>query len=127
MRLAVSGAEVLGGADCVVPVPLHRSRRWARGFNQAAEIARHLPVRVLHALKRVRATASQTELPAAERHANVQNAFRLRRRANVTGLVVVVVDDVSTTGATLNACARVLLDEGAREVRALTAARVVSR
>jgi ComF family protein len=124
-RLASCGADVLHGADCVVPVPLHRSRRRARGFNQAAEIARYLPIPIHDALKRVRATPSQTELPAAKRHANVRNAFRQRRRANVTGRVVVVVDDVSTTGATLNACARALLDAGARQVRALTAARVV--
>jgi len=126
-RLAVDGAEVLDGADFVTPVPLHRSRRRKRGFNQAAEIARHLPVPLHHALKRVRATPSQTDLPAATRHANVRNAFALRRRAQVKGCVVVLVDDVSTTGATLDACARVLLEGGAREVRALTAARVVSR
>jgi ComF family protein len=126
-RLAVGGADVLGGADFVVPVPLHRSRRRARGFNQAAEIARHLPTPIRHALKRVRATPSQTDLPAARRHANVRNAFALRRGANVTDRVVVLVDDVSTTGATLDACARVLLEAGVREVRALTAARVVAR
>jgi ComF family protein len=126
-RLARCGADVLDGADCVVPVPLHRSRRRARGFNQAAEIARRLPLSVNHALKRVRATPSQTDLPAAKRHANVRNAFALRRRAKVTGHIVVLVDDVSTTAATLDACARVLLEAGAREVRALTAARVVSR
>ena len=127
MRLAVSGAEVLDGADCVVPVPLHRSRRRARGFNQAEEIARCLPLPMRDALRRVRATPSQTELPAAQRHANVRNAFALRRGGRMDGLVVVLVDDVSTTGATLNACARVLLDGGAREVRALTVARVVAR
>ena len=126
-RLAIAGFDVLGGADCAVPVPLHRSRKRSRGFNQAAEIARQLPIPLNHALKRVRATASQTELPAGRRHANVRKAFKLRRRAEVKGLVVVLVDDVSTTGATLNECARVLLDAGAREVRALTAARVSSR
>lgn len=122
-----SGANILAGADVVVPVPLHRSRKRARGFNQAAEIARHLPLPVADALKRTRATVSQTDLPADARHANVRNAFAVRRRINVIGRVVVLVDDVSTTGATLDACARVLLDAGAREVRALTAARVVSR
>jgi ComF family protein len=127
VRLAIHGSELLGGADCVVPVPLHRSRHRARGFNQAAEIARHLPVPVHHALRRIRATPSQTDLPAARRHANVRNAFALRRSADVHDRIVVLVDDVCTTGATLDACARVLLDGGAREVRALTAARVVSR
>jgi ComF family protein len=126
-RLVGCGAEVLDGADCVMPVPLHRSRQRTRGFNQAHEIARHLPIPMRNSLKRVRATVSQTELPAAQRHANVRNAFRLRRRASVAGLVVVLVDDVSTTGATMNACARVLLDAGAREVRALMAARALIR
>lgn len=126
-RIAAHGADVLDGAHCVVPVPLHRSRQRARGFNQAAEIARHLPVPVHDALERVRATQSQTDLAAARRHANVRNAFALRRRGNVRGRIVVLVDDVSTTGATLEACTRVLLDAGAREVRALTAARAVLR
>jgi len=121
------GRGVLEGADLVVPVPLHRSRRRARGFNQAAEIARHLPLPMSLALQRVRATASQTDLPAAKRHANVRGAFALARRARVHGAVVVLVDDVSTTGATLDACPRALVEGGAREVRALTAARVVSR
>lgn len=126
-RMRAAGAEVLTGASALVPVPLHRRRQWTRGFNQAAELARHLDLPVLHALKRVRATPSQTDLPAARRHANVRNAFALRRRCDVRGLCVVLVDDVSTTGATLEACARVLVDAGAREVRALTAARVASR
>jgi ComF family protein len=126
-RLAVHGADVLEGADLAVPVPLHRSRQRSRGFNQAAEIARHLPLPVQHALKRVRATPSQTDLPAARRHANVRDAFALRRGTDLKDRVVVLLDDVSTTGATLNACARVLLNGGADEVRALTAARVVSR
>ena len=122
------GSEMLEGADLVVPVPLHRSRRRARGFNQAAEIARHLPLPMSAALRRVRATPSQTDLPAAKRHANVREAFAVRRRADVRGAVVVLIDDVSTTGATLYACARALVQGGgAREVRALTAARVVSQ
>jgi len=122
-----AGANVLAGADIVVPVPLHRSRHRARGFNQSAEIARHLPMPVIDAVMRTRATASQTDLPAEARQANVKNAFALRRRIDVRERVAVLIDDVSTTGATLDACARVLLDAGAREVRALTAARVVSR
>lgn len=124
--LAHHGADLLNGADFVVPVPLHRSRRRARGFNQAAEIARHLQVPAAHALRRVRATCSQTDLPAAKRHANVRDAFAPVQRVAVRDRIVVVVDDVSTTGATLEACARVLRAAGAREVRALTVARVVS-
>ena len=125
--LAHHGASVLCGADVAVPVPLHRSRKRARGFNQAADIARCLPIPSVHVLKRVRSTVSQTDLPAARRHANVRNAFALRRGQHVTGLVVVLVDDVSTTGATLESCARVLKEAGAREIRALTVARVIAR
>ena len=125
--MVVSGARVLQGADIAVPVPLHRARRRARGFNQAAEIARHLTIPAVDALRRTRATASQTDLPAEARHANVKDAFAVRRLVDINGRVIVLVDDVSTTGATLEACARVLLDGGAREVRALTAARVVSQ
>ena len=125
--MVASGANVLRDADIAVPVPLHRSRKRARGFNQAAEIARHLPISPVQALKRTRATASQTDLPAEARRANVKDAFALRRGVDVKGRVIVLVDDVSTTGATLEACAGVLLDGGAREVRAITAARVVAR
>lgn len=125
-RMRVHGEDVLSGASIAVPVPLHRSRQRARGFNQAAELARHLGLPPVPALRRVRATPSQTDLPAARRHANVRGAFVLRRRIDVRGESVVLVDDVSTTGATLEACARVLKEAGAREVRAITAARVVS-
>jgi ComF family protein len=121
------GAEVLAGSDCLVPVPLHPTRRRARGFNQALDLARHLGVPVRKALRRVRATPTQTGLPAAQRHRNVRDAFALAPRApSLSGATVVLVDDVSTTGATLEACARVLKAAGAREVRALLAARVVA-
>ncbi len=126
-RMRAHCQDILDGADIVVPVPLHRRRRRARGFNQAADLARHLGVPVLSVLRRRRATPSQTDLPAARRHANVRQAFALRRSADVRGLCIVLVDDVSTTGATLEACARVLVDAGAREVRAVTAARVASK
>lgn len=126
-RMRAQGAEVLAGADVAVPVPLHRSRLRRRGFNQAEDLARQLGLPWRRALRRVRSTRSQTDLPAARRHANVRGAFAVRRRASVRGCCVVLVDDVSTTGATLEACAAVLLEAGAREVRALTAARAVSR
>jgi ComF family protein len=119
---------VLDGVDIAIPVPLHSSRRRQRGFNQALDLARGLGLPVTRALRRVRPTSSQITLPEAERHRNVRDAFApaylpwfsrsVRRR------VVVLVDDVSTTGATLDACARVLTSMGAREVRAVTAARV---
>jgi len=127
--MAAAGTLLLGDADVVVPVPLHFTRRYSRGFNQAADLASHVGLPVLHALRRRRVTATQTELPEHERHRNVDDAFTVRwgASARLRDSVVVVVDDVSTTGATLDACARVLLEAGAREVRALTAARAASR
>ena len=127
VRMRALGAEVLDGADLVVPVPLHASRERARGFNQARELARHLASPLADALTRTRRTAAQADLPAAKRHANVRDAFAIRRGARVKGCTIVLVDDVTTTGATLNACAARLLAAGAKEVRALTAARAVAR
>ena len=118
----------LDGADVVVPVPLHPSRRRQRGFNQALDLSRRLCLPVAQALNRVRATESQTALSEAERRRNVDAAFAPSRRwwirKQIAGRIVVLVDDVSTTGATLNECALVLKTLGAREVRAVTAARV---
>ena len=125
--MMASAGDLVSGVNLVVPVPLHRRRRRARGFNQAEELARHLGLEWKNVLRRTRATSSQTDLPAARRHANVRNAFSLERSHAVDGLTVLLVDDVSTTGATLNACAVALRRAGARDVRALTAARVVSR
>jgi competence protein ComFC len=122
------GSRILDDADWAIAVPLHPTRRRERGFNQAADLARHVGLPVCGALRRIRATATQTGLPAAQRHRNMRNAFAARRAAAVlAGSVVVLIDDVSTTGATLEGCARVLKQIGAREVRALTAARVVGR
>jgi ComF family protein len=125
-RMRNAGGDMLSEASIVVPVPLHRRRRRARGFNQAADLAQHLGLPVVEALRRRRATQSQTDLPAAKRHANVRGAFAIRRGVDVAGLRIVLVDDVSTTGATLESCARVLREAGALDVSALTAARVVS-
>jgi len=121
------GADLLTGAACVVPVPLHPSRRRERGFNQAVDLAREVDLPLVQALRRGRATATQASLPAAQRHRNVRGAFAITPHGTaLTGAVVVLVDDVSTTGATLEACARALKDAGVREVRALTAARVTT-
>jgi ComF family protein len=124
-RMRAAGSGLLEDADVVVPVPLHGSRERARGFNQARELARHLGRPCADALARTRKTPSQADLPAARRHANVQGAFRIAGRI-VARQTIVLIDDVSTTGATLNACAAALLDAGAKEVRALTAAKAVA-
>src|SRR3954471_3932701 len=120
------GGDILQGARCLVAVPLHGSRRRHRGFNQAADLARAIGLPVVPALRRIRATATQTGLPAGRRHGNMRGAFAVTRAAGgLKDAVVVLIDDVSTTGATLDACARALKEAGAAEVRALTAARVV--
>jgi ComF family protein len=126
-RMREAAVDLLAAADAVVAVPLHRRRRRVRGFNQAEDIARHLGCPVVDPLRRVRATAAQADLPASRRHANVRHAFAIRRGHDVRGLRLVLIDDVCTTGATLDACARVLLQAGAVDVSALTAARVPSR
>ena len=120
------GADVLQGVTSVVPVPLHPSRRRERGFNQARDLARHLGLPVVEALARVRSTAPQAQLSAAERRQNLEGAFMTTRHARrLIGATVVLVDDVSTTGATLEGCAQALRSAGVADVRALTAARVV--
>ena len=127
-----AGRELLAGADALVPVPLHWRRRWARRFNQsailAATVSRHSGVPVAAtALKRVKATAQQVGLSRSERAANVQGAFRVpdEGKPAVVGRKLVVVDDVLTSGATSDACARALLRAGARNVDLLVFARVV--
>lgn len=125
--MASQSATLLAGTDYVVPVPLHRARKRERGFNQAEDLARGLGAPVLLALCRTRPTRPQVDLPADERRDNVRHAFALRRIGHgVRGRTIVLVDDVATTGATLEACARVLKTAGAAEVRALTVARVAS-
>ena len=121
-----AGHNVLDGCDCVVPVPLHPWRRLRRGFNQAHDLAGQLARPVNDALWRVRATRAQMSLDAAARHTNVRGAFIMRPfstpAARLHGSCIVLIDDVRTTGATLDECAKVLLAGGAREVRALTVA-----
>lgn len=121
--------DVRSERAAVVPVPLAPARRRERGFNQAELIARRLashwkvPVWA-NALERVRATESQTRLTPGERLDNVRGAFRAAPHAlELRGAHVVVVDDVITTAATLNACAAALCDAGARIVSYVTFAR----
>lgn len=131
-----TGRDLLSGADAVVPVPLHPLRALERGFNQSDDLARALGLPVWRVLRRVRHGPPQASLPAARRNANVRASFavawrwRLASRAHPTvrlhNRVVVLIDDVMTTGATLEACSQALLDAGVRSVRALTVARAVA-
>jgi ComF family protein len=113
--------------DALLPVPLHRSRLRARGYNQSGLLARVagevLDVRVVDGLIRTRATAQQTRLTAAERAANVAGAFAVSPGFDPAGRSIVLIDDVVTTGSTLNACAHLLSVNGAAVVRAATLAR----
>jgi len=121
------GEELLRDARVVVPVPLHPRREFERGFNQAELLANHLGVPVARLLRRVRHTPSQIDLPKDQRRDNLNGAFAINpdpRSPIPDPRIVVLVDDVATTGSTLEACAQVLRSAGVKEVRALTAARV---
>jgi ComF family protein len=137
LMMVAAGTDVLEGADAVIPVPLDPLRALRRGFNQADDLALHLGLPVWRVLRRRRRGPPQAGLPASRRHANVQGAFALRRRPGIAWLAkdraralcdgtVVLVDDVMTTGATLDACSAVLIEAGVRSVRALTVARAVA-
>jgi ComF family protein len=115
------------GADFLVPVPLHRARRRDRGFNQSRLLARDLAksrgMKVLAgALVKARNAPPQAGLRAADRERNVVGAYAVRRPEQVRGRTLILVDDVTTTGATLRECARVLTEAGAKEIRAITLA-----
>jgi competence protein ComFC len=113
--------------DAIVPVPLHPARQRERGFNQAALLAEwlgsHLSLRLRPALQRIHYTTTQTAFDRSERMQNLRGAFRLRKKADVRNLRVLLIDDVLTTGSTLSECARVLKEAGAQSVYAATAAR----
>ena len=114
--------------DLVVPVPLYPGRLRRRTYNQAALLAKELSRRIgvpfmNHVLSRTRDTSTQTELNAREREQNVAGAFSVDKEAWVKGRRLLLVDDVMTTGATLNACAHALKAAGTADVQALTVAR----
>lgn len=129
--MTASGRDLLDRADLLVPVPLHGLRLWRRRFNQADLLAREVgrlsgkPCDV-HALARVKATRPQVGLTRHQRADNLQGAFRVpdRARPRISGRSLLVIDDVTTTGATGNAVARALLRAGAASVDLLTFATV---
>jgi ComF family protein len=109
------------GADAVVPVPLHWWRRWRRGYNQsealAEAIAQHLRIPLaVRGLRRIRHTPHQMGLGAVERRANLRGAFRAAPNEVLKGKVVLLVDDVMTTGSTASEAARALVEAGAKRV-----------
>lgn len=130
--MARAGRELLEEADVLVPVPLHWRRGWSRRYNQAGAlalaIARQSRVPVARdALRRIRPTLHQIGLSRAERASNVQGAFKVppERRALIHGRRVILIDDVLTSGATVDACAQALLRAKAARVDVLVFARVV--
>jgi ComF family protein len=132
--MARAGAELLEEADLLLPVPLHRLRLAQRRFNQSAALARSIakvsavPARV-DILTRPKPTPPQVGLTRRLRAQNMQGAFAVpeEKRIEVAGRRLVLVDDVMTSGATLNAASRILLRAGASQVDALVFARVVTR
>lgn len=131
--MARAGQELLKEADALVPVPLHWRRGWSRRYNQSGALARAISRQsgvaiARDVLKRIRPTAHQIGLSRVERADNVQGAFAVPpdRLHAVQGRHVVVIDDVLTSGATVDACARALLRAGARQVDVLVFARVVT-
>jgi ComF family protein len=123
-----SSSALLSETDAIIPVPIHARRMLKRKYNQAALVAGFMGKRsgkpVLYgAVSRVRATPSQGHLSFKERAANVHGAFRINSASDVRGRKILLVDDVMTSGATLNECARVLKEAGARRVYAAVFAR----
>lgn len=116
-------------ADVVMPVPLHAGRLLKRRFNQsqllAKEVSKSLAIELdCFSLRKVKATASQGGLDRAERLRNVSSCFKVHKQADIADKSILLVDDVLTTGATAEACARELKKAGAREVGVVTFARV---
>jgi ComF family protein len=125
-----AGAEILDSADLIAPVPLHWTRLFARRFNQAGLLAHAIhaaggPPVAPDWLIRRRRTPTQGRLGPAARTRNVRGAFAMRRGRSVKGKRIVIIDDVLTTGATVEECARVLRRAGAEWVGVLTLARSV--
>jgi len=130
--MALTGRDLIADAELIVPVPLHYRRLVSRGYNQAGWLAQALGRRTgtpvcVDALRRVKASPGQGGLSVRARRRNVAGAFsiRPRRAARLDGARVIVVDDVLTTGATLNACTRALRQAGVGSVDVLVLARVV--
>jgi len=130
--MARAGKELLDEADVLVPVPLHWRRGWSRRYNQSGALARVISRQsgvklASEALRRIRPTQQQIGLSRPQRATNVQGAFKVAadRIADIQGRRVILIDDVLTSGATTDACARALLRAKAAQVDVLVFARVV--
>lgn len=131
--LRSAGTDLIADADVIIPVPLHRWRLWHRRYNQAAYLSLRLAAETglpldIHALRRIRYTTAQARLSGHARRANLEGAFMVAPRAarRIRGKRVLLVDDVITTGTTLEVCTHVLKDAGAAEVDCLALALVTT-
>ena len=129
--MARAGADLISQADMLIPVPMHRTRFFFRRFNQASELARTLGSlkRVAYEpniLMRVKKTKPQVGLTHYERAHNLDNAFKVVKPEMLLGKNILLIDEVITTGATLNICAQTLYDAGAGVVNVLAPVRVLS-
>ena len=120
--------DLWSGVEAFVPVPLHPAKERRRGFNQArllaGRLARQKNIPLLEGrLVKVRPTPAQTSLEARERKTNLEGAFQIKRSVGLKGKIVLLVDDVYTTGSTIRECSRALRKAGVKEVRAVTIAR----
>ena len=117
--------------DVIVPMPMHWRRRWQRGFNQAEllalELGRRTGITVRNPMRRKHQKTAQAGLTHAKRRANVEGAFGFKKRRDLQGKRVLLIDDVLTTGATAGSCARAMKRAGAAHVALLTVARVDRR
>jgi ComF family protein len=119
-------------SDLVIPVPMHKSRQRERGFNQACELSKyfgklaHIPLQS-GLLMRIKPTRVQAGLSRRERRLNLVDSFQVSSRERIKDKRVMLIDDVFTTGATVNECAKLLRQNGAQRVNVLTLARVINR
>lgn len=125
-----AGTDLFGEIDILIPVPLHRYRLMKRKYNQAALLAKTLSIRIKKpfaagVLLRVKHTQSQGHMKKSERKQNVSKAFHVKNNLKIAGKHVLLIDDVMTSGATLNECAKALKKAGASKVSYLTLARVL--
>lgn len=121
--------DLLDDVDIIVPVPLHFSRKIKRGYNQAEKLANGVfgdqGIPIMNLLKRKRSTGTQTALAKDERQANLEGAISINKKYNaqLNGKIILLVDDVITTGATCNICSKILIESNAKEVRLFSLAR----
>jgi competence protein ComFC len=119
--------EIWWGVDAVVPVPLHHKRKRHRGFNQSSVLAKIIAREknislITHCLFKAENRLPQTVVESQERGKNIKGAFAVKKAECIKDKVILLVDDVYTTGATVEECCEILLQAGAKEVRAITLA-----